>query len=209
MAFADQLASAFVPIAAAYDDASRDRALTWAKGFVEAYCNRVETGGFDLVSDDVAYVDPATHHRALVPGLPVLSVTSVEGFMPAPSGGLDWVPLTNYAFVSETGLIYDTTGQPGTSWSISTASWPWLPGSLKITYDHGYSTVPQPLIDTACRLAQQYLENPGLKLARKVGDMQDTFFGGYSTGANIGSVGVVLNALDRAVLDRFTLVSIA
>lgn len=209
MAFADQLSSAFVPIAAAYDDASIGRALTWAKSFVETYCNRVETGGFDLVSGDVAYVDPTPHRRSLIPAIPVVSVTSVEGLLPASSGGLDWVPLTNYAFVSETGLIYDTTGQPGTVWNVNAPSWPWLPASLKITYDHGYVDVPQPLVDCACRLAQQYLENPALKLARKVGDLQDTFFGGYSTGANIGSVGVVLNALDRATLDRFALVSIA
>lgn len=196
MSFATQLSAAFVPIAATYDDASLTRALTWAQGFVESYCNRAETGGFDVVTGDIAYVDPATHARALLPNAPVVNVTLVEAF-----NGAAWLPLTNYAFVGETGLIY---GIPGGS-----MRWPALPGSLRVTYDHGFETVPQPLIDCACRLAQQYLENPALKLARKVGDMQDTFFGGYSTGANIGAVGVVLNALDRAVLDRFTLTSIA
>lgn len=208
MTFADQLADAFVPIDAVYDDPSITRALSFAKSFVEAYCNRIDTGGFDLIEGDVAFVDPALHRTALLPGIPVADVTSVQGLLPGPTG-LGWVDLPNVAFVSETGLLYDTTGQPGVPSSIHQASWPWLPGSLKVTYDHGYSTIPGGLIDCACRVAQQYLENPALKLARKVGDLQDTFFGGYSTGANIGSVGVVLNALDRSILDRFTLISVA
>lgn len=190
LSFATQLSGAFVPIASAYDDASIERSLTWAQSFVETYCNRSESGGFDLVADEVAYVDPASHARTLLPNVPVVAISSVEVL----SGG-QWIPVSGYAFVAETGLIYGVRGV--------------YPGGIRVTYDHGYAVVPQPLIDTACRVAHQYLENPALKLARQVGDMQDTFFGGYSTGANIGAVGIVLNALDRSTLDRFTLPSAA
>lgn len=208
MSFATQLASEFVAIDAAYDDPSIARALSFAQSFVESYCNRIETGGFDVVSDDIAFLDPGTRRTALLPAIPVTAVTKVEGLLPGPNG-LEWIELPNVRFVSETGLLYDTSHQPGVEWSLHKASWPSVPGGLKVTYDHGYQTVPRSLVDCACRVAQQYLENPALKLARKVGDLQDTFFGGYSTGANIGSIGVILSALDRSVLDRFALISVA
>lgn len=202
MTFASQLSVAFTPIAAVYDDASVTQALSWAQSFVEDYCNRGE-GGFDLVTGETVFIDPKPYSQALLPQIPVANVTQVQGLLPSQTGGgMTWTTLTNFAFVAETGLIYDTTGEPGVSQGFG-PTWPWLPGSLKVTYDHGYSTVPAGLVNAACRFAQQYLENPALKLSRDVGDVHDRFAG------NTGGVGIVINAFDERILDRHTLISIA
>lgn len=203
MSFASQLSVAFTPISSVYDDASVTQALAWAQSFVEDYCN-VGEGGFDLVTGETVFIDPKPYRQALLPSIPVVNVSQVQGLMPSSqdSGGMAWTTLTNYAFVGETGLIYDTTGEPGVSQSFG-PTWPALPGSLKVTYDHGYSTVPSGLINAACRFAQQYLENPALKLSRDVGDVHDRFAG------NTGGVGIVINAFDERILDRYTLISIA
>jgi len=196
MTFATQLAAAFTPIAAVYDGPSVTRALSEAQTFVESYCNRT----FDLVTGETVYVSPQRYRSAQLPQYPVVNVTSVQGLLPPTtgSGGLVWTDLPNFRFDADTGLIYDTTGEPGVTWTLC-LSWPWLPFSLKVTYDHGYTTVPQALVDVACRLARQFLENPTSQMARKVGDTEDRF---------AGSKGVVLNQLDEIVLGRYTDVGI-
>ena len=117
-------------------------------------------------------------------------------------GGLVWTALTNYAFVAETGLLYDTTGEPGVAWGLG-ASWPRLPGSLQVTFSYGYSSVPKALVNAACRFAQQYLENPALLLQREIGSFNERYAG------NSGGVGIVIDAFDQRILDRYCLISIA
>jgi hypothetical protein len=200
MTFTSQLSAAFTPIAAVYDNASTTRGLTWAQSFVEAYCNQT----FDMVTGDVVFLDPRPYRTALLPGVPVANISSVQGLLPpqtsVPNTGYVWKTLTNYNFVSATGFLYDTTGEAGTYSTWLGASGPWLPGSLQVTYDHGYAVVPQPLIDVACRLAQQYLENPTLMMQRRVGDSEQRY---------AGSKGMTLNQLDEIVLARYTDVGIA
>ena len=197
MTFASQLSSAFTPIAAVYDTPSVTQALSWAQSLVENFCNQT----FDVVSSDNAYLDPMPRGTAMLPKVPVTNVVLVQGLLPPSPGvysGLAWKTLTNYRYVSDTGLIYNTTGEPGVTW-FDGPSWPWLPGSLWVTYDHGYSTVPNDLINVACRLAQQYLENPTLQLQRRVGDIEDRY---------AGSVGVVITDLDRRIMSRYTYIGI-
>lgn len=195
MTFASQLLTAFTPIAAVYDSASITRALSWAQSFVESYCNKT----FDATSQTV-FLDPQRYRTALLPQVPVSNIESVQALLPSATGGpMTWTTLTNWAYVAETGLIYDTTGQPGTTWELGT-SWPRLPGSLQVTYDYGYSTVPQSLIDASCRFAQQYLENPTLQMQRRTGDSEGRF---------AGSAGIVINQLDKTILDRYTDIGIA
>jgi hypothetical protein len=198
--FQSQLESTFTPISAVYDSPSVTQALSWAQSFVESYCNRT----FDKVTGDVAFIDPQPYRKALLPNVPVGAVSLVQGLLPSQTSGqgLVWTSLTNYRFVSETGLIYDTTGEPGTSSSFG-PSWPWVPGGLQVTYDHGFDTVPQELVNAACRFAQQYLENPALLLQRDVGAFNERYAG------NTGGVGIVINAFDEKIMDRYVLISIA
>jgi hypothetical protein len=209
MTFATQIVAAFAPIAATYDAPSVTRAQTWAQSFVEGYCNRT----FDLVTAQVDYITPSRYRQAIIPNVPVVNVETLFGLLPPLTpmqAGLQWIQLTNFAFVTDTGLIYDTTGEPGIAATVG-STWPRMgfPASLKVTYDYGFTTVPQGLVDVACRAAQQYLENPALQMGRKVGDLHDSYFGGYSTGANIGAVGPILPDHDRRILGRYVDISIA
>lgn len=200
MTFASQLSEAFTPIAAVYDNPSIARGLSWAQSFVEAYCNQT----FDQVIGDVVFVNPHPYRTALLPGVPVTNISLVQALLPpqtsTPGGGYVWRTLTNYNFVAATGFLYDTTGVSGNYNTWLGASWPWLPASLQVTYDHGYESVPGPLIDVACRLAQQYLENPTLMMQARVGDSEKRF---------AGSKGMALNGLDEMILARYTEIGIA
>jgi hypothetical protein len=191
--FAQALATKFAPLAADYDTADVTEALSWAQSFVESYCNRT----FDLVTDDVVVIDPYSH-SAMLPSVPVVEVTLVEGYIPG-DGGMAWTELTNFFVKNDTGLLYDTTGLPGTIWP-GCYSWPWLPGSLRVTYTHGYDPIPNAVLDAAVRLATQWLENKGLRVQLKVGDIEERFN---------GSSGVTLNAMDQGILDQYSIVSIA
>lgn len=178
----------------AYDPAAVTGALEWATSFIAGYCDQV----FSLVTGDVVTLNPQGG-SALLPECPVVQVSLVEGWLPNLSGaGMAWTPLTNYQYTSA-GLIYDTTGLPGVSWGLG-PSWPWLPGSLRVTYDHGYAAIPQPIVSVCARLATQYLENPGQMMQRRVGDEEARFN---------GSAGVSLNAMDRAILDRYVDVGVS
>lgn len=171
-----------------YDDTAVQNAISWATSLIGAYCNR----NFDLVTGDVVTLTPS-RGTALLPETPVVSVSAVQGYLPDTMGnGMTWVSLTNYQWTNS-GILYDTTGLPGTHWNTG-PSWPWLPGSLRVTYSHGFATIPRDLTNVCVRLSQQYLENPTLMVQRGVGDIHGRFS---------GSAGVVLNALDRAILDRY------
>lgn len=197
MSFAAQIATAFTPIGATYDAPSITRALTWAQSFIEVYCDQ----SFDLVPDDPVLLDPKPYRSALLPYIPVVSISKVEGLLPPATGpsGYVWTELTNYTFAADTGLIYDTTGEPGVPFN-SGPSWPWVPSGLRVTYTHGYAAAPQAVVDVACRLAQQYLENPASVMQRRVGDVENRF---------TGSKGSVVNEYDSIILGRYMNVGIA
>lgn len=189
------LASSSDFVSNSYDAVAVENAISWATSLIAGYCNR----NFDLVTGDVVTLTPAKN-AAMLPETPVVSVASVYAYLPNTNGGgMAWVPLTNYGWVASTGVLYDTTGLPGTHWT-SGPSWPWLPGSLRVTYDHGYTTPPSELKDVCVRLAQQYLENPTLLVQRGVGDVHARFS---------GSAGVNVNAMDRAILDRYANVGVS
>lgn len=177
-------------VANGYEAADVERALDWASSVIEGYTGR----NFDLVTGDTVLVDPH-FGSAMLPCYPVVAVTEVSAWMPATdAGGMAWKTLTNYAYVPETGLLYNTTGLPGTNWQLG-PSWPWLPGSLRVTYDHGYAEIPSALRDVCVRLAQQYLENPALAMNTRVGEVEARY---------AGSSGSVFTHQDRTILDRFT-----
>lgn len=195
--FASQIVAAFTPIGATYDSASITRALSWAQSFIEAYCDQ----SFDQVVNEVVLLDPKPYRSALLPHVPVIGISLVEGLLPPMSSPSPyvWTALTNYAFTPDTGLIYDTTGEPGVSFGVG-PSWPWVPRGLRVTYSHGYTTAPQAVVDVACRLAQQYLENPASVMQRRVGDVEDRF---------TGSKGSVVNEYDAMILGRYMNVGLA
>lgn len=168
-------------------------ALSWATGVIEGYCNRT----LALVTGETVVLTPR-NGGGILPNYPVAQVTLVEGYLPSETGGMAWQAMTNYWLVAETGALYNTAGLPGSTWN-GRPSWPWIPGSLRVTYDHGYDPVPSDLVGVCARLAGQYLENPKLMLERRVGDMEGRFS---------GSAGVLFGPLDLAIIDGYSNVGV-
>lgn len=173
-----------------------DAALSWAAGAVEAYCER----DFSYKANDVILVDPFPVRRsAQLPNPPVVSVTSVEAYMRNETGALSWQPLTNWAWTDE-GLLYDTTGLPGTNVS-QLPSWPTAPKSLRVTYTHGFAEVPQPVVDAVVKMAAGYLTNPFMMNSRKVGDVESSW--------SVEMMRAGVNGLDSHLLAPYRLITIA
>lgn len=150
----------------AWPDADVAAALAWASGAVEAYCER----DFSYRKDDVVLVDPFPAKRsAQLPNPPVQSVTAVEGYLRGENGSMQWQTLTNWAWTAD-GLLYDTTGQPGTDLS-ALPSWPSAPKSLRVTYTHGFREVPQDLVAAVIKTAGNYLANPYSMIQRRAGEV--------------------------------------
>lgn len=142
-------------------------ALSWASGAVEAYCER----NFSYAANHVVLVDPFPAKRsAQLPNPPVISVSTVEAYMRDSTGVMSWQTLVNWAWTAD-GLLYDTTGQPGTQIN-EVPSWPAAPKSLRVTYTHGFLEPPQPVVDAVVKAAAGYLANPFANTRRKVGDVE-------------------------------------
>ena len=173
-------------------DADVTAALSWAAGAVEAYCER----DFSYRANDVVLVDPFPVRRsAQLPNPPVHSISTVEAYMRDANGQVNWQTLVNWAWTAE-GLVYDTTGQPGTQIS-EVPSWPALPKSLRITYTHGFMDVPQPVVDAVVKAASNYLNNPFQMTQRRVGDVS------YQWSDRGGE-----SLLDTALLGKYRLISV-
>jgi len=175
-------------------DADVEAALSWASGVVEAYCER----DFSYHIDDVVLVDPFPAKRsAQLPSPPVLSVSSVQAWMRGPTGSMGWQTLTNYAWTAD-GLLYDTTGQPGTQ--INEApSWPNAPKSLRVTYTHGWIDTPQPVVDAVLKAAAAYLANPFGNIRRRVGDVESDW----------AVTALTRGGIDETLLAPYRLITIA
>jgi hypothetical protein len=173
-------------------DADVTAALSWAAGAVEAYCER----DFSYRANDVVLVDPFPVRRsAQLPNPPVHSISTVEAYMRDANGQVNWQTLVNWAWTAE-GLVYDTTGQPGTQIS-EVPSWPALPKSLRITYTHGFMDVPQPVVDAVVKAASNYLNNPFQMTQRRVGDVS------YQWSDRGGE-----SLLDTALLGKYRLITV-
>lgn len=171
-------------------------ALSWASSAVEAYCER----NFSYAANHVVLVDPFPAKRsAQLPNPPVISVSAVEAYMRDSTGVMSWQSLVNWAWTAD-GLLYDTTGQPGTQLS-EVPSWPAAPKSLRVTYTHGFLDPPQPVVDAVLKIAGNYLANPMLMNRRKVGDVESSWSN------EILSSGVA--GLDQTILAPYRLITIA
>lgn len=177
----------------AWSDADVSAALSWASSSVEAYCER----NFSYVPNDQVLVDPFPVNRsAQLPDPPVESVSLVEGYLRDQNGSMAWRTLTNWMWTAD-GLLYDTTGQPGTDVSL-VPSWPSAPKSLRVTYTHGFPVIPQDLADGVVKAAAGYLSNPLNLTARRVGEVSYQW-----SDRNTNPV------LDDVLLGKYRLISVA
>jgi hypothetical protein len=135
--------------------------------------------------------------------MPVTAISEVLAWMPDDNNVWGWQTLTypaQYGWAAR-GLLWDATMimppiVPLTSFDLPAPTWPSLPASLKVTYSHGYSTIPAEIQAIVTRLAAQFAQNPTFIQSKKVGE------NAYVYGTFPG--GVMLRDIDRKILDRYT-----
>jgi len=127
--------------------------LTVASGMIRRYLGQDIT----QVTGDVEYVDPVGGAYAFLAQLPVQSVLSVE--TSADGSTWDLVPPENYTVSRRLGIVY---AKPYTG-----ERWPSEPESWRVTYWHGYATVPDELKGVCCSIAARFYSTPaGIDMER-------------------------------------------
>jgi hypothetical protein len=183
-----------------WGDGAPEAAVSWALSQCEDYCGR----RFAKQTGDVVVLYPDD----LLPDPPILDVTRVEGKL-RPYGAITaaWQDLPSWDWTPD-GRVYDTSVFPSTSgWA---PTWPSLPASLRVTYDHGFDYWPQPVIDTVKALAALFLVNPtGMSELRTAEVMRRWYTGGATANGTSTSGGYGAGGLSSQTgLDRLVLVEV-
>lgn len=157
-----------------------------ASGMIRAYLGQTVT----LVEDDVEYVDPVNGYFASLGQLPVVSVSQVEV---SSDGGLTWsvAPAGSYKVSRRTGTITARSG--------SSVPWPSDEESWRVTYTHGFESVPPELGGVCCGLAARYYSTPIAVDMERVGQRQVKY--------NIEAAG--FSAMESMALSAFRLARMA
>lgn len=134
-------------------DSSAAFLLKVASGMIRRYLEQDIT----QVTDDVEYVDPVGGGYAFLRQLPVQSVSKVE----TTADGAAWATVgpANYTVSRRLGIVH---AKPYTG-----EQWPSAPESWRVTYTHGYTTVPDELKGVACSIAARFYSTPaGIDMER-------------------------------------------
>jgi len=167
----------------ATDDPSAVLYLSIASGMVRDFLQQEITA----VTDDVVLLDPIDGSFLLLPELPVTDVSLVETF-----DGTTWTTAdpTTYTVSKRLGMI---AGKPDVG-----VTWPTDPETWRVTYDHGYATVPDAIVGVTLGVAARaYATEPGVDLER-VGGYQVK----YATVEADGFSPIELKALGRYMTPR-------
>lgn len=177
--------SDFAQLALDPADASAALLLSIASGMVRSYLQQEIT----QVIDDVEYADPVGP-TVFLDQLPVTSVSKVE-YLDA--DGVTWLvadPKT-YTVSRRTGVV---AAKPWTG-----VTWPYDPDSWRVTYTHGYVTVPDELKAVVLGVAARTYSTPvGIDMER-TGQRQVKYA--------MESAG--FSGLESAVLDMFKIVRLS
>lgn len=158
LATVDDLAS-FVQSTLDPADPSPALYLSIASGMVRDYLQQEIT----QVVDDIVYCDPVGGSFVALDELPVGSVSLVET---TADGGATWTTAdpTTYTVSRRTGLIF---AKPYTG-----VCWPGDPESWRVTYTHGYATVPDTIKGICLSVAARGFSIPVGVDSERVGQRQ-------------------------------------
>jgi hypothetical protein len=164
-------------------DASALLILDIASGMVRDYLQQEVTA----VAADVALMDPINGFVVVLDELPVTAVTLVETFDNTVTPGV-WTTAdpTTYSVSKRTGVI---TALP---WKGVT--WPALPETWRVTYNHGFAVVPMSIVGVVLGVAAREWSNPG-----SVVDMER--IGGYQVKLHMEATGYT--PLEEKALARY------
>jgi hypothetical protein len=153
------------------DSGAADQALTIASDTVRAYCGHSIT----QILNDVAILDGSGTSTIMLPAMPINGIDLIE---------IDGEELDDSKYKwSRKGWVRRTDG----------ILWPTLPGSISITYNHGYATTPGSITGVVLALAGRIVDgSSGIK--------QETI-GSYSV--TYGDPSPVLRANEQSALDAY------
>lgn len=140
--------------ALATDDPTALLMLRLASGKVRDHCRQV----LSYVADDQVYLTPSEKRVAFLPELPIVGrPTAVEVL---DKDGVTWVAMTSWTLDLDTGELADTSGH-----------WPYCaplgPSSWRVTYSHGYQSIPDGIQGVVLDVAARSINTPaGVDLER-------------------------------------------
>ncbi|MFG2001688.1 hypothetical protein ACGFNU_21310 [Spirillospora sp. NPDC048911] len=177
----------------AAEEARIDALLDDASALVRAY-----TGQAFSLTEDEEITLPAISGKITLPQRPVIDITHVIAV-----GGSDALP--DFAVVDWMfdGIETIRVGSGGFVINLPEAWWDdedGYPGTYRVTYSHGYATVPGDVLSVVCGMALRTLTSP-----TTAGGVVSETIGSYSyrLDSASGGLGVVMSAEDRKVLDRY------
>lgn len=134
-------------------DTSAAYLLKVASGMIRRYLDQDITAK----AADIELCDPVNGQMVLLKQLPVTAVSLVE----TSTDGVTWTTVdpSNYTVSKRTGVV---AAKPwtGIQWGSDPESW-------RITYDHGYATVPDELNGVCCSIASRFYATPaGIDMER-------------------------------------------
>jgi hypothetical protein len=136
------------------------------------------------VATDTAYLEPTYEQWLFLPQRPVTAVSAVV--IGGATLAASWWTLQSDALFRSDGWAGYFPGQ----------STPWRqPGTIAVTYTHGYATIPDDIVSIVCKLAQAKWSNPqGFKTAA-AGAVSISLDGSATAGS--------FDDGDRAILDVY------
>jgi hypothetical protein len=165
-------------------DPSATLMLTIASGMVRDYLQQTITA----VVNEIVLLDPISGYYVLLPEMPVTNVALLETF-----DGTVWTtqPTTAYTVSRRMGMI---AAVPGTG-----IIWPYAPESWRVTYSHGFATIPDSLTGVALGVAARTYATPAGAESERIG--------GYQVKYQMQADG--FNPLEKAAMNRYVVARIS
>jgi len=145
---------AFMQQPLAADDATALLMLDIASGMARDYLH----AQLDAVANDVVLLDPINGAYVLLPELPVTAITLLETF-----DGTVWTTVlpAMYSASKALGMI---AAKPATG-----LQWPGDPESWRVTYSHGFATIPSTIVGMVLGSAARAYSSPAGVDMEKIG----------------------------------------
>jgi hypothetical protein len=165
-------------------DTSAQLMLMIASGMVRDFLEQE----LSPVTNEVVLLDPINSYYVLLPELPVTSVTLLETF-----DGTVWTtqPTTVYTVSKRLGMIAAVP--------LTGVTWPYNPESWRVTYSHGFASIPDSLVGVVLGVAARTYATPAGAESERIG--------GYQVKYQMQADG--FSPLEKAALSRYVVARIA
>lgn len=156
--------------------------LEGATAMIQSYTGQ----HLERVASDTVTLDGTGTRLLVLPELPVNAVAAVVII----TGDVETTLDDSTYYVGAGGILYRRDGV-----------WPCLPGTVRVTYDHGYAAIPADLVSMAIRTAAELRTTAPVS----AGAVTSESIGNYSIGyaSSSGTQNLRLSDDDRRLLDPY------